>query len=60
MRDGRRFKGKFAVLAMPPWMTGRVTFSPALPRQRNQVAQRTPMGAVVKVRAGRGAAVLAS
>lgn len=35
---------------MPPCLTGRITYSPALPRQRNQVAQRTPMGAVVKVR----------
>jgi hypothetical protein len=42
------------VLAMPPWLTGRITYSPALPRQRNQVAQRTPMGAVVKVRSAQG------
>jgi monoamine oxidase len=49
-----RYIGKFAVLAMPPWLTGRVTFAPALPRQRNQVPQRTPMGAVVKVRRREG------
>lgn len=47
--DSGAFEGKYAVLAMPPWLTGRITFSPALPRQRNQVPQRTPMGAVVKV-----------
>jgi len=47
-----RYEGKYAVVAMPPWLTGRITYDPPLPRQRNQVAQRTPMGAVVKVRAG--------
>ena len=35
---------------MPPCLTGRITYDPPLPRERNQVPQRTPMGAVVKVR----------
>lgn len=45
----RSFGAKYALLAMPPWLTGRITYDPPLPRQRNQCAQRTPMGAVVKV-----------
>lgn len=43
------YEGKYALLAMPPWLTGRITHDPPLPRRRNQCAQRTPMGAVVKV-----------
>lgn len=47
--DAGTYEGKYALLAMPPWLTGRITYDPPLPRRRNQCAQRTPMGAVVKV-----------
>eukprot|EP00887_Chlorella_sp_A99_P000867 scaffold5.g867.t1 len=47
--DAGTFEARFAVVAMPPCLTGRITYDPQLPRERNQVAQRTPMGAVVKV-----------
>lgn len=38
-----------AVFAMPPGLSGRLAFSPALPGRRDQLAQRMPMGAVTKV-----------
>lgn len=47
--DAGTYAAKFAVVAMPPCLSGRITYDPPLPRQRNQVPQRTPMGAVVKV-----------
>lgn len=34
---------------MPSHLTGRITYDPPLPRERNQVPQRTPMGGVVKI-----------
>lgn len=40
-----------AVVAMPPALTGRLRWSPALPARRDQLTMRAPMGAVIKVHA---------
>lgn len=36
------------VIALPPTLAGRLTYSPALPGQRDQLTQRVPMGSVIK------------
>ena len=36
------------MVAIPPWLTSRITYSPALPGRRLQLTQRTPMGSTVK------------
>ncbi len=46
---GRRYRGKAAILAMPPHQTGRVRYSPPMPGIRDQLTQRSPMGAIIKV-----------
>lgn len=53
--DAGIFTGHYTVVAMPPCLTGRITYDPPLPRERNQVPQRSPMGAVVKILAFYGA-----
>ena len=40
-----------AVLAIPPALAGRIDYAPALPALRDQLTQRTPMGAVIKCHA---------
>ena len=47
--DGGRFEARFAVIAIPPALAGRIAFSPPLPAPRDQLLQRFPMGATVKV-----------
>ena len=47
--DGGRFDARFAVIAVPPALAGRIAFSPPLPAPRDQLLQRFPMGATVKV-----------
>lgn len=47
--DGGRFDARFAVIAIPPALAGRIAFSPPLPAPRDQLLQRFPMGATVKV-----------
>jgi monoamine oxidase len=38
-----------AVVAIPPTLTGRIRYSPALPPLRDQLTQQVPMGYVIKV-----------
>lgn len=47
--DRGRFEARFAVMAVPPALAGRIAFSPPLPAPRDQLLQRFPMGATVKV-----------
>jgi monoamine oxidase len=42
------FRGKLAVVAVPPVLAGRIQYSPALPAQRDQLTARMPMGSVIK------------
>jgi monoamine oxidase len=39
------------VVAMPPPLAARIAYSPPLPAERDQLTQRMPMGAVIKVMA---------
>lgn len=48
---GRRIAARRAVVAMPPALSARLRWSPALPGVRDQLAMRMPMGAVTKVHA---------
>ena len=60
--DYHAIKGKYVVVAMPPHLSGRITYNPPLPARRAQLTQRFPMGTTVKciglfkspVRAGAG------
>ncbi|HZA84342.1 MAG TPA: flavin monoamine oxidase family protein [Actinomycetes bacterium] len=49
--DGRTVTGGRAILAVPPAVAGRIGYRPGLPGWRNQLAQRVPMGSVIKVHA---------
>jgi monoamine oxidase len=44
-----RARARRAVLAMPPAISARLHYTPSLPGRRDQLAQRMPMGAVIKV-----------
>ncbi len=43
------FRAAKVVVAIPPALAGRITFSPPLPAERNHLLQRFTMGATVKV-----------
>ena len=45
---GRTFRGRYAVIALPPALAGRIEYDPLLPVARDQLTQRFPMGATVK------------
>ena len=44
-----RVRARRAILAMPPALSGRLAYVPALPGRREQLCQRMPMGAVTKI-----------
>lgn len=44
-----RYTARYAIVAMPPHLSGRIVYRPQLPRMRNQLVDRTPMGTTVKV-----------
>ena len=46
--DGGAERASFAVVALPPALAGRLSYSPALPGLRDQLTQRVPMGTVIK------------
>ena len=48
-RDGRRWRARRAVVALPPTLAGRLVHRPLLPALRDQLTQRTPAGSVIKV-----------
>jgi putrescine oxidase len=48
-RDGTVVKAKFAVLALPPNLYGRIEFQPLLPAPRMWLTQAAPQGNVIKV-----------
>ncbi|MBM7507856.1 monoamine oxidase [Nocardioides salarius] len=48
-RDGRRWRARRAVVALPPTLAGRLVHRPILPALRDQLTQRTPAGSVIKV-----------
>jgi monoamine oxidase len=47
--DGGTVIGRRAIVAIPPVLAGRIRYSPPMPGVRDQLTQRSFMGAVVKV-----------
>lgn len=43
------YRAKAVIVAMPPHLTGRIHYCPPLPAARDQLTQRSPMGALIKV-----------
>jgi len=43
--------GSHVIVALPPTLAGRLTYSPVLPSWRDQLTQRLPAGSVIKVHA---------
>lgn len=41
-------RGDYAIVAVPPTVSGRIDYDPPLPAWRDSLTQRSPMGAVVK------------
>ncbi|MDZ4857695.1 MAG: flavin monoamine oxidase family protein [Candidatus Hydrogenedentes bacterium] len=46
--DSGEYTGKNVIVAVPPHLAGRITYSPALPALRTQLTQRLPMGSIIK------------
>ena len=49
--DGGTVRARRVIAAIPPALAGRIRYSPALPGVRDQLTQRSFMGAVIKVHA---------
>jgi len=47
--DGGRFRARFAIVSVPPALAGRIDYDPPLPAPRDQLTQRMPAGAAVKI-----------
>lgn len=46
--NGKSYKAKYAISAMPQALLNRISFEPPLPALKNQLIQRIPMGSVIK------------
>jgi len=46
--DAGDWRTRFAVVAIPPLLSGRIEYAPALPAARAALTQRFPMGAAIK------------
>ena len=49
VRDGRSYTARRVIVAVPPTLAGRLEYDPILPSWRDQLTQRVPMGAVIKM-----------
>ncbi|XP_066287548.1 amine oxidase [flavin-containing]-like [Branchiostoma lanceolatum] len=47
--SGDSYQAEYSIIAIPPPLQVRVSFSPSLPPVRNQMIQRMPMGSVIKI-----------
>nr|XP_042896241.1 amine oxidase [flavin-containing] [Parasteatoda tepidariorum] len=47
--NGKEYKTKYVILALPPVLQMKIHYTPELPSLRNQLIQRAPMGSVMKV-----------
>ncbi len=45
---GRSFRGRLAVVAVPPVLAGRIHYQPSLPARRDHLTASMPMGSVIK------------
>jgi monoamine oxidase len=43
------YKARFVIVAMPPYLSGRINYDPPLPATRQQLTQRFPMGTLAKI-----------
>ncbi|PPS45119.1 flavin monoamine oxidase family protein [Chroococcidiopsis sp. TS-821] len=43
------YTAQFAIVAMPPYHAGRITYDPPMPPLRSQLTQRVPMGCCAKI-----------
>jgi monoamine oxidase len=43
------YKARFVIVAMPPYLSGRINYDPPLPAIRQQLTQRFPMGTLAKI-----------
>lgn len=43
------YAGRYAVVAMPPHLAGRIIYEPPMPPMRQQLTQRVPMGTCAKI-----------
>jgi monoamine oxidase len=46
--DAGTYRGRLAIVAVPPLLAGRIRYSPDLPAKRDQLTARMPMGSVIK------------
>lgn len=46
--DVGELRGRYAIVATPPALAGRIAYDPPLPAARDQLTQRMPMGSVLK------------
>ena len=44
-----RYRGRAAIVAVPPFLAGQIGYDPPLPMRRSQLTQRVPMGSLFKV-----------
>jgi monoamine oxidase len=49
LTDQGRWRGRYAIVALPPSFIERITFDPPLPADRSTLQQHTPMGRYAKV-----------
>ncbi|MFV0458297.1 MAG: FAD-dependent oxidoreductase [Actinomycetales bacterium] len=47
--DGGQITAKQVVVAIPPTLAGRITYSPPMPASRDLLTQQMPMGSVIKI-----------
>lgn len=47
--DGASWRGRYAILALPPAMAARIDFTPELPPDRRDLQTRAPMGRYAKI-----------
>lgn len=49
--DAGTYRGKQVIVAIPPTLASRIDYEPILPQARDQLTQRVPQGALIKVEA---------
>lgn len=46
--DSGEYNGAYTIVAVPPFLAGRIAYDPSLPALRSQLTQRMPMGSIIK------------
>lgn len=50
--EGGSVRGKYAIVAVPPALAGRIRYVPAMPADRDAITQQMPAGTVIKFQVG--------